>query len=24
VTVDGRAIIGGAEAADFAPIAVYP
>jgi hypothetical protein len=24
VTVDGRAIIGGAEAADFAPIAAYP
>jgi hypothetical protein len=24
VTVDGRAVIGGAEAADFAPIATYP
>lgn len=24
VTVDGRDVIGGAEAADFAPIAVYP
>ena len=24
VTVDGRAVMGGAEAADFAPIAVYP